>query len=120
MIHDYSDVANIIQAIERKETDVAYLIFYIQMRDYKTDCFPSHLRATISKLIESSFTKVCSAKFHISSSIKVTRDVYTNKWTGNELYVNDHGTWISMTEFLKVFDLLRDMGTSVEQLYPFE
>lgn len=105
----YPDIENIIDTIHRNENDLKYLLEYMELRQYKIEKFPEHLRILIYHLVTATFQKVASATFHISSSIQLHRDLYTSKLTANELYVFDHGEWIRMTDFLRLFDVLRNL-----------
>lgn len=109
--HPYHDVNNIVQDIKKGDADFKFLIDYMELRDYKIQDLPNHIINDVNEIIMHNFKFSCNAVFHISRAIQLERRIYTNKLTGNELYVNDCGDMIPMNEFLKLFDSIRKAFT---------
>ncbi len=105
----YVDIDNILHKIEKKELDIEYLCDYIEFKRYNVNDFCKAQRDRIVSIIINSFIPECEATFFFTKSIQFTRTLYTNQFTGPVLYVYDDNRWILMTEFLKIYEYIRNV-----------
>lgn len=100
-------LVDVISLVERNEADMEYLLYYVQTRGMRLEYLPGWLCHRITHLVERAFEGKETAVFHITPSVRVVKTVYTNKYTGNELYIRDEGNWVLVKDFIKLYDIVR-------------
>lgn len=103
----YPDIDHMLDNVENKDIDFHHFIDYIELKNYEPRNFSQAQRDRILAFITDGFVRQCEATFYFAKSIQLNRTIYTNKYTGNELYIYDINTWVLLTDFLKVYDALR-------------
>lgn len=104
----YPDIDNILDKIEKKEIDLDYLCDYIELKQYNIRSFSKTQCDRIVSIITKSFVRECEATFYFTKAIQFTRTIYTHQLTGPVLYVYDDNRWVLLTDFLKVYESIRN------------
>jgi hypothetical protein len=98
---------DVVQLVEKGDSDLDYLMYYIESHGINTQLLPCWLSERIVKIIENGFEDTATAVFHLTPSCIVTKTIYTNKYSGNDLYVRDEGNWILVRDFVRLYDVVR-------------
>ncbi len=104
-------LVDVVGLVEKGETDLEYLMYYLDSHGINLEYVPSWLGSRIATIVENGFEGKDTGVFHVTQSIKVVKTIYTNKYTGNDLYVRDQGQWILVRDFIKLYDAIRDAIT---------
>lgn len=105
----FYDVHNMLHQLENNEIDLIHLIDYLYLKNYNTVLLPTSCKEKLSKIVTDGFKRQCNGIFCLTSHLRFTKEIYTNKHTGNELYVFEANQWITLKEYLGIFDIVRDV-----------